>query len=161
MTAVGFRIYRLDDVEPPARSSLPRRLHNGAGIRETRLPIPSLPVTSEDDYPVAVRLLTHRHATLALPTRSVPVQLNVQDTDAANQGCDIRRTPNPIVPPFCSQSPHHFETCTFRSVQSPLTCIEKKNCVLCAHVGAKLGFNVHHADWRCGLSQSANCDRRV
>lgn len=66
-----------------------------SGKRACRFP--HCPVISGDVH-VAVRLSLHRLATLthiALSTRSVPVQLNVHDTDAANQGCGIRRMPDP------------------------------------------------------------------
>lgn len=103
--SVGFWFCRLDDVETTLPSL--QCFHSGAGFRETRLPTPSLPVISGDDH-VAVRLLTHRQSTLtnlAWYTRSVPVQLDVHDTDATNQGCDIRRTPNlsyHVVSSICS-----------------------------------------------------------
>jgi hypothetical protein len=55
---IGLRFCRLNDVEKRGVEAAPNlRLHNRAGIRETRLPIPSLPVISGDGH-VAVRLLT-------------------------------------------------------------------------------------------------------
>jgi len=69
---------------------------NSAGFREMRLPIPAFPVISGDvtcGCAPACTLTDTSLANLALSTRSVPV-LNVDDSDAANQSCGVRRTQN-------------------------------------------------------------------
>ena len=95
----------------------------------------------------------HSDQSLAKPvllTRSVPV-LDVHDTNASGQGCGIRRTQNFIHRPRLLPSTHT----TLKLTRSDL---------LRAHVCTPHfapDKRVSRTDWRCGVSQSAYCDRRV
>ena len=134
-------------------------VHGGAGIGKCacRLPaIAPLPVTSGGIH-VAVRL----SLISTIPSRISPCShvacrcKDIADTDATSQGCVVRRTQNFIRrSTLPSVHSHHFETYTFLIHHCTHTCAP--------HFPPRDKLVSHpHTDWRCGLSQSANCDRRV